>query len=94
MTAARQTADVTLLRDDLRSILDAMDLARATLSVIRQNLALAFGYNILAIPVAAGVFELWLGWAPGPAAASAAMALSSVSVVFNALRLRTFVRVR
>jgi len=92
--AARQTADVTLMRDDLRSILDAMDLARATLSVIRQNLALAFGYNILAIPIAAGVFELWMGWAPGPAAASAAMALSSVSVVFNALRLRAFVRVR
>jgi Cu+-exporting ATPase len=92
--AARQTADVTLMRDDLRSILDAMDLARATLSVIRQNLALAFGYNIIAIPVAAGAFELWLGWAPGPAAASAAMALSSVSVVLNALRLKVFVRGR
>lgn len=92
--AARQTADVTLMRDDLHSILDAMDLSRATLSVIRQNLALAFGYNIAAIPIAAGVFELWHGWSPGPAAASAAMALSSVSVVVNALRLRSFVRAR
>jgi P-type E1-E2 ATPase len=86
--AAKQSADVTLLRDDLRSLLESLDLSRKTLSVIRQNLAIAFGYNALAIPLAAGVLEAWHGWAPGPMAASAAMALSSVSVVLNALRLR------
>jgi Cu+-exporting ATPase len=84
---ARQTADITLMRDDLSSLLDAILLSRRTLSVIRQNLAFAFGYNLLAIPLAAGVTES-LGWSPGPVVASAAMALSSVSVVLNALRLR------
>jgi Cu+-exporting ATPase len=85
---ARQTSDVTLIRDDLRLLLTAMDLSRKTLTIIRQNLFLAFGYNVLAIPLAAGLLEAWDGWAPGPLAASAAMALSSVSVVCNALRLR------
>ena len=85
---ARQTSDVTLIRDDLRLLLKAMDLSRKTLSIIRQNLALAFGYNALAIPLAAGLLGAWGGWVPGPLAASAAMALSSVSVVLNALRLR------
>jgi Cu+-exporting ATPase len=85
---ARQTSDVTLIRDDLRLLLMAMDLSRKTLSIIRQNLFFAFGYNVLAIPLAAGLLEAWDGWAPGPLAASAAMALSSVSVVCNALRLR------
>jgi len=85
---ARQTSDVTLIRDDLRLLLLAMDLSRKTLSIIRQNLFFAFGYNVLAIPLAAGLLEAWDGWAPGPLAASAAMALSSVSVVGNALRLR------
>ncbi len=85
---ARQTSDVTLIRDDLRLLLTAMDLSRKTLSIIRQNLFLAFGYNVLAIPLAAGLLEAWDGWAPGPLVASAAMALSSVSVVCNALRLR------
>jgi Cu+-exporting ATPase len=84
---ARQTSDVTLIRDDLRLVLTAMDVSRKTLRVIRQNLYLAFGYNVLAIPLAAGLLEAWNGWAPGPLAASAAMALSSVSVVLNALRL-------
>ena len=84
---ARQTADITLMRDDLTSLLDAVALSRRTLSVIRQNLAFAFGYNLLALPIAAGVTES-LGWSPGPLVASAAMALSSVSVVLNALRLR------
>jgi P-type E1-E2 ATPase len=92
--AARQTADVTLIRDDLRSLLDAVDLSQRTLRVIHENLFLAFGYNILAVPLAAGVFSGWLGWTPGPVAASAAMAVSSVSVVLNALRLRSFGRKR
>jgi Cu+-exporting ATPase len=92
--AARQTADVTLIRDDLRSLLDAVDLSQKTLRVIRENLFLAFGYNVLAVPLAAGVFSGRLGWTPGPVAASAAMAVSSVSVVLNALRLRSFGRKR
>lgn len=93
--AARQTADVTLIRDDLRALLEALDLSRKTLRVIRGNLFLAFGYNALAVPLAAGVLEAWYGgWAPGPVAASAAMAASSVSVVLNALRLRSFARKR
>ena len=92
--AARQTADLTLIRDDLRSFLDAVDLSQKTLRVIHENLFLAFGYNILAVPLAAGVFSGWLGWTPGPVAASAAMAVSSVSVVLNALRLRSFGRKR
>jgi Cu+-exporting ATPase len=92
--AARQTADVILMRDDLRSLLAAVDLSRKTLWVIWENLGLAFGYNALSIPMAAGVFEALHGWAPGPVAASAAMGLSSVSVVLNALRLRSFARVR
>ena len=87
--AARQTADITLIRDDLRALLDAIVVSRKTLQVIRQNLALAFGYNILAVPLAAGVLEVWHGWSPGPMAASAAMALSSLSVVLNAVRLRS-----
>jgi Cu+-exporting ATPase len=92
--AARQAADVTLIRDDLRSLLDAVELSQRTLQVIRENLFFAFAYNALAVPVAAGVLEVWLGWAPGPVAASAAMAVSSVSVVLNALRLRFFSRTR
>lgn len=85
---ARQTSDVTFIRDDLRLLPRAMDLSRKTLTIIRQNLTLALGYNALAIPLAAGVLGAWGGWTPGPLAASAAMALSSVSVVLNALRLR------
>ena len=85
---ARQTADVTLIRDDLNSVLDALDIAKRTLRVIKQNLGMALGYNALAIPLAAGLLESWMGWSPGPVVASAAMALSSVSVVLNALRLR------
>ena len=84
---AKQSADVSLMRDDLSSLMGAIQLSRRTLRVIRQNLAFALGYNVLAIPLAAGLTEP-LGWSPGPVAASAAMALSSVSVVLNALRLR------
>jgi Cu+-exporting ATPase len=56
--------------------------------VIRQNLVFAFGYNMLALPLASGALEALIPWAPGPVVASAAMALSSVSVVLNAVRLR------
>jgi P-type Cu+ transporter len=78
---AIEAADVTLMRDDLGGVADAILLSRATLSKIRQNLAFAFGYNALGIPLAA------LGWL-NPIVAGAAMAMSSVSVVTNSLLLR------
>jgi P-type Cu+ transporter len=78
---AIEAADVTLMRNDLASVVDAISLSRATLSKIRQNLLFAFGYNALGIPLAA------LGWL-NPVIAGAAMAMSSVSVVTNSLLLR------
>lgn len=85
---ARETAAVTLMRPDLHTLLKAREISVKTLAVIRQNLAFAFGYNLLALPLASGAFEALIPWAPGPVVASAAMALSSVSVVLNAVRLR------
>ena len=84
---ARQTADVTLACGHLGGVMEALEISRATLRVIRQNLGFAFGYNLLALPLAAGATAGW-GWVPGPMLASAAMAFSSLSVVLNALRLR------
>ncbi len=86
--AARASADLSLIAIDLRRVPQAIALSRSTLRVIRQNLAWAFGYNFVLIPLAAGVFMPWTGWMLPPIAASAAMALSSVSVVANSLRLR------
>ena len=86
---AVEASDVTLVGQDLRSVPVAIGLARATLRTIRQNLGWAFGYNILLIPVAAGVLYPILGIRLNPAFAAGAMALSSVSVVANSLRLRT-----
>jgi Cu+-exporting ATPase len=86
---AVEASDVTLVGDDLRSVPAAIRLARATLRTIRQNLGWAFGYNILLIPVAAGVLYPLFGIRLNPALAAGAMALSSVSVVANSLRLRT-----
>ena len=83
-------SDVTLVGSDPRGIVTALELSRRTLRTIRQNLAWAFGYNVLGIPVAAGVLYPWTGWLLSPVLASAAMALSSLSVVSNSLRLRTF----
>jgi Cu+-exporting ATPase len=78
---ALEAADITLMRNDLASVVDAISLSRATLRKIRQNLFFAFGYNILGIPLAAaGMLN--------PMIAGAAMALSSVSVVSNALLLK------
>jgi Cu+-exporting ATPase len=85
---ARASADLSLIATDLRRVPQAIALSRRTLRVIRQNLMWAFGYNLLLIPMAAGVFAPWTGWMLPPIAASAAMALSSVSVVANSLRLR------
>ena len=78
----------TLLGGDLRGIARARKLSRATMRNIRQNLAFAFGYNALGVPVAAGLLYPILGLLLDPMIASAAMALSSVSVIANALRLR------
>ena len=85
---AIESADVVLMADDLRSVLDALSISRATMRNIRQNLFWAFAYNVLLIPIAAGVFYPLNGWLLSPALAALAMALSSVFVVVNALRLR------
>ena len=86
---AMQTAAVTLVKGDLRGIARARAVSRATLSNIRQNLAFAFIYNVLGIPLAAGVLYPAFGWSLNPMIAAAAMSLSSVSVIGNALRLRS-----
>src|SRR5437867_2071604 len=83
------TADVVLVGGDPRGVARALRLARATLATIRQNLFWAFIYNVALIPVAAGVLYPFTGWLLSPVLAAAAMALSSVTVVTNSLRLRT-----
>jgi len=85
---AMQSADVTLVKGDLRGIVRARRLSQATMRNIRQNLFFAFVYNALGVPIAAGVLYPWLGILLSPIIASAAMSLSSVSVIGNALRLR------
>jgi len=83
-------SDLTLVGADPRTVAAALALARRALRTIRQNLAWAFVYNVLGIPLAAGALYPWTGWLLSPVVASAAMALSSVSVVVNSLRLRNF----
>ena len=85
---AIESAGITLVRGDLRSIVEARRLSRATMRNIRQNLFLAFIYNVIGVPVAAGVLYPALGLLVSPMWASAAMTLSSLSVISNALRLR------
>ena len=85
---AIESADVVLTGGDLRGAVNAVALSRATMRNIRQNLVWAFGYNVVLIPVAAGLLFPVFGWLLSPMLAAGAMALSSVSVLTNALRLR------
>ena len=85
---AMQSAGITLVKGDLRGIAKAIGLSRATMRNIRQNLFFAFLYNALGIPLAAGILYPFAGWLLSPIIAGAAMSLSSVSVIGNALRLR------
>jgi P-type Cu+ transporter len=87
---AIEASDVTLIRGDLGGVVTAIALSKATLRTIKQNLFWAFVYNVIGIPVAAGLLYPWTGWLLSPILASAAMSLSSVSVVTNSLRLRGF----
>ncbi|MGR9091183.1 MAG: heavy metal translocating P-type ATPase [Gammaproteobacteria bacterium] len=85
---AMESAGVTLVQGDLRGIADARALSRATMRNIRQNLVFAFGYNGIGVPIAAGVLYPFFGVLMSPMIAAAAMSMSSVSVISNALRLR------
>ncbi|MFN3329783.1 MAG: HAD-IC family P-type ATPase, partial [Pyrinomonadaceae bacterium] len=85
---AVESAGITLLKSDLKGILKAHRLARLVMKNIRQNLFFAFVYNFLSVPIAAGVLFPFLGILLSPMIASAAMTFSSVSVIFNALRLK------
>jgi Cu+-exporting ATPase len=87
---AIEASDVTLVGDDPRSVVSALELSRRTMRIVRENLFWAFAYNVLLIPVAMGVLYPFFGILLDPALAAAAMALSSVTVVANALRLRRF----
>ncbi|MDQ3817458.1 MAG: heavy metal translocating P-type ATPase [Acidobacteriota bacterium] len=87
---AIEASDITLIRGDLRGVVTAIALSRATIRTIKQNLFWAFIYNIIGIPLAAGLLYPLTGWLLSPVIASAAMSLSSVSVVTNSLRLRRF----
>jgi len=87
---AIESAGVTLLKGDLMGVVRARRLSRATMANIRENLFFAFVYNLAGVPIAAGVLYPAFGVTLSPIVAAAAMALSSVSVIGNALRLRGF----
>jgi P-type Cu+ transporter len=87
---AIEAADVTLMRGDLHGVTTAIALSRRTIRIIKENLVWAFGYNLVLVPVAAGVLYPFTGLQLSPLLAGAAMALSSVSVVLNSLRLKRF----
>ncbi len=87
---AIESADVVLMRGNLQDVATAIKLSRRTLRTIKENLFWAFGYNVLGIPIAAGVLHLFGGPLLNPMIAAAAMSLSSLSVLTNALRLKGF----
>jgi len=87
---AMEAASITLMRSDLQGVVTAIDLSRQTMRTIKQNLFFAFVYNTLGIPIAAGLLYPFTGWLLSPMLAAAAMALSSVSVLTNSLRLRGY----
>ena len=88
--AAIDSADIVLMRNDLQDAVTAIQLSRATIRNIKENLFWAFIYNLIGIPIAAGVFYPIFGWEMNPMIGAAAMSFSSVFVVSNALRLRRF----
>ncbi|MCX6797168.1 MAG: heavy metal translocating P-type ATPase [Candidatus Doudnabacteria bacterium] len=87
---AMETGEIVLIKDDLRDVITAIDLSKYTLNKIKQNLFWAFFYNIIGIPVAAGILYPFTGWLLNPAIAAAAMAFSSVSVISNALLMKRY----
>ena len=87
---AIEASDITLIRGDLRGVVSAIELSKATIRTVKQNLFWAFIYNVVGIPVAAGLLYPFTGWLMSAVIASAAMSFSSVSVVTNSLRLRRF----
>ena len=87
---AMETGEIVLIKDDLRDVVIAIDLSKYTLKKIKQNLFWAFFYNIIGIPIAAGILYPFTGWLLNPAIAAAAMAFSSVNVVSNALLMKRY----
>lgn len=87
---AIEASDITLIKGDLRGVVTAISLSKATIRSVKQNLFWAFIYNVIGIPIAAGLLYPFTSWLLSPIIASAAMSLSSVSVVANSLRLRSF----
>ncbi len=87
---AIESADIVLMKNDLNDVISAVKLSKQMFRIIKQNLFWAFGYNVLGIPVAAGLLYLFGGPLLNPMIAAAAMSLSSVSVLSNALRLKGF----
>jgi len=87
---AMETGEIVLIKGDLRDVVIAIDLSRYTLKKIKQNLFWAFFYNIVGIPIAAGILYPFTGWLLNPALAAAAMAFSSISVVSNALLMKRY----
>ncbi|HHI02676.1 MAG TPA: HAD family hydrolase, partial [candidate division Zixibacteria bacterium] len=84
---AIESADIILVRDDLESLLETFNISHMTYRIIKQNLFWAFSYNVIAIPIAAGLFYPVFGWSLSPIVAAAAMAFSSLFVISNSLRL-------